>query len=265
MNRFEKTLVTIVAGLLGILVFATRASCQVQPTPSAGWQTDAQVTLGMRFVPKQDLNMTGIMYYRGSSATNAVTGQLWRGGTLLASVSIPGTGAGWKSANITPIRLTQGVEYIVSYNTTSYFANTFYFPRSFPLYDAVNSSYRYGAVGFPNLNYQNSNYFVEPILSAIPVAPPPSGRDTIYIRDTIRTVVRDTVRITDTLFQPVLCPDTTWVFADAYDTVGARFPDYQIYGQFEFTMPVNKKVRFVRRIEAVWRREEFIDGQWIEK
>jgi hypothetical protein len=260
MNQFNRVVTIVAAGMLAILVFATRVHCQVQPTPSVGWQTDAQVTLGMRFVPKQDLTMTGIMYYRGAAATNTVTGQLWRGGTLLASVSIAGTGQGWKTGSIAPIRLTQGVEYIVSINTTSYFATPFYFPRSFPLYDAVNSAYRYGAAAFPSLNFQNSNYSIEPVVSAWSA---PVIRDTIRIRDTVIKVIRDTIRITDTVLG--LCPDTTWIFADGYDTVGARFPDWKIYGQFEFTMPLNNKVRFVRRIEAVWRREELINGQWVEK
>jgi hypothetical protein len=284
-SQFDRTLIIIAACIFGIFVFATKTHCQVLPQPSVKSKNDnSDLTVGTHFKPNQKSVITGIRYWRDENFTGTTVGHIWQDGRIIQSKTFP-AGIGW--INLTfdqPILADSGKNYTVGYcNDGGYYTWQEFFwqsPKRFTLWTGTNGGYSYFRNTYPNLSWNFSCYFVEPILQKF-IEPVKCDtvkivirdtvrlviRDTVklVVRDTVKLVVRDTIRIRDTVLAPVLCPDTTWVFADAYDTIGARFPDYKIYGQFEFITPPGKNIRFVRRIEAIWRREEFINGQWVEK
>jgi len=70
----------------------------------------------------------------------------------------------------------------------------------------------------------------------------------------------------DTVFMPAFCPDTAWsIIADGYDMVD-YLPHMERFSYFEFTpSPAGPKFRFTRKIVAIWIREEYVNGKWIEK
>jgi hypothetical protein len=125
------------------------------------------------------------------------------------------------------------------------------------LYDAVTSAYLYGpSVGFPNLNYLNTNYYVEPIFATATPCPPS------YIRDTIRIyqdVIVEKWR-TDTLWlKDTLAYERNSMFSDSALN-NLQFDD-AIYN-YEFTIGA-KKLRFIR--QYMWVREEELNGIWIKR
>lgn len=249
-----------IISILLILSFCN-LSAQVLPTPTTGLQTDQPVTLGMRFTPKANGQVTGVMYYRNFPGT--VTGQLWTAtGTLLASTTFSDNTAGWKSALFTnPVNVVTGTEYIISYfeSAGQYYTSYGFFPKSFPNYDAPASAYNYGnAVSFPALSFPGSNYFVEPIFKTVAACPPTY----IYIRDTIRIYQDVTVEKwkTDTLWlKDTLAYERNAMFSDS--ALNRLQFDDAIYN-FEFTIGA-KKLRFIR--QYMWVREEEVNGIWIKR
>ena len=95
----------------------------------------ATVELGMRFAVDRAGSVTELKYWRGSGDANDTdvrAGHLWRAdGTLLATVTFTsGLGqAGWQVATLSsPVALTAGTQYIVSYRTNdNYVATSNYF------------------------------------------------------------------------------------------------------------------------------------------
>ena len=253
-----------------LLLFSIGAVAQVLPTPTGAAVKDQAVTLGMKFKPKSSGTAVGLMYYR--NFTGAVTGQLWSStGALLASVSFSDNTAGWKTG-IFPaaVQILQGAEYTVSYFSAggSYYATQGYFPKSFANYDATGSAYKYGATAqFPNLTFNASNYFVEPILTYTTAPPqPPTKPDTVIkyitIHDTVPVEVQITKEVwrTDTLFlKDTLAYERNSMYSDSALNK-LRFDD-GIYN-FEFQLGA-KKIRFIRQM--VWAKQEYIDGQWIDQ
>jgi hypothetical protein len=154
----------------GATALASLLSGQVPANDSV---SDGQpIELGMAFTPSATGAVTGIRFYKGASNTGTHTGSIWTSaGTRLATVTFTNeTASGWQTANLaTPLTLTAGETYIVSYYTPSgVFAITQgYFtgpvtsgPLSAP---AANGRYVYGAGGgFPDgVSGGGHNYWVD--------------------------------------------------------------------------------------------------------
>ena len=89
------------------------------------------IELGMRFAVDRAGSVTELKYWRGSGDANDTDvreGHLWRAdGTLLATVIFTsGLGqAGWQVATLSsPVTLTAGTQYIVSYRTNDNYVST---------------------------------------------------------------------------------------------------------------------------------------------
>jgi hypothetical protein len=125
--------------------------------------------------------VTGVRFYKGAGNTGTHIGHLWSStGTNLATVTFTGESAsGWQQANFaTPIALTAGTTYIVSYYAPvgRYAADAGFFSTGVdrvPLHaladgvDGSNGVYRYGSGGgFPNSTFDSTNYWVDAVFSA---------------------------------------------------------------------------------------------------
>ena len=134
------------------------------------------IEVGTRFRAATDGVITGIRFYKYAQNTGTHTGNLWtNAGVKLGTVTFANeTASGWQQANFaTPIAITAGTTYVVSYHTPSgnYAVNSPYFATDvnnpplralFDGEDGANGVYRYGATsGFPTDTFGASNYWVD--------------------------------------------------------------------------------------------------------
>lgn len=133
------------------------------PEPDLNDPDTAAVELGLRFKVDRDGSLTGMGFRRGTY-TGPVTAHVWSAdGTLLASQAATGQ----QTTFTTPIPVTAGTEYVVSYFTPEggYFATENYFTGGIaqtPFYTPVNAGvYSYDG-GFPAESWHASNYWVTP-------------------------------------------------------------------------------------------------------
>jgi len=157
-------------------------------TPTVAAAGDATANeLGMKFRADVSGTLTGVRFYKGSTNTGTHSGHLWsRTGTLLASATFTGeTASGWQQVNFgTPVAVIGGATYVVSYFAPSghYAVDQNYFATTgidaAPLHalangiDGANGVYRQGSIGFPNLTYRSSNYWVDVVfVASAPAAP----------------------------------------------------------------------------------------------
>ncbi|GHH47936.1 DUF4082 domain-containing protein [Lentzea cavernae] len=125
------------------------------------------VELGVRLRVDRAGSIPAVIVYRGSY-TGPVTARIWAGGVLLAEQDAPSAAYVQRITFSTPVPVTPGTEYVVSYYTPSggYRATQDYFAGNLvqtPFTLPVNAGvYRYGG-GFPTDTWNASNYWVEPI------------------------------------------------------------------------------------------------------
>ncbi|CAN7457448.1 DUF4082 domain-containing protein [Phenylobacterium sp. LjRoot219] len=151
------------------------------------------VELGMKFSATTAGAVTALRYWRGAGDagdTDVRAGHLWSStGQLLGTASFSSTAgqSGWQVANLTtPVNLTAGTTYIVSYKSAdNYTAQTNYFGSTVTEPFGVltgpssgasggNGVYAYGAGAvFPNQTYLASNYWVDVVFD--PGGTPPAG------------------------------------------------------------------------------------------
>jgi hypothetical protein len=138
------------------------------------------IVIGTRFRSSTNGTVTGIRFYKGAGNTGTHIGQLWTtSGTLLAQATFTNEStSGWQQVNLsTPVAITAGVNYIVSYHssqgyystTNNFFANAVTNgPLTAPA-DATganNGLYKYSSTPvFPNETYQKESYFVDVVFS----------------------------------------------------------------------------------------------------
>src|SRR5690606_30036644 len=179
------------AGVTGVSLFDDTA-VPANVTVNDG----ASVELGMRFSVAQAGTINGVRFYKGPQNTGTHTGSLWTStGTKLGSVTFTNeTATGWQSASCdTPIAVTAGTSYVVSYHTTSgyYSATSAAFNSGYNNNDITalptasgagngNGLYSYGSSSvFPTNSWNATNYWVdvyyEPGANAAPVARADSG------------------------------------------------------------------------------------------
>lgn len=139
----------------------------------------ALVTLGVRFTPSADGQITAIKYFKGAGSSGTHTGGLWTAtGTRLASVTFAADSAyGWQTAELTtPVQVTAGQTYVASYVAPQggYSANPGEFSSPYvrgPLtVNAGGGVYTYQD-GFPGSS-STTSYLVEVVFE--PVVPVPT-------------------------------------------------------------------------------------------
>lgn len=141
--------------------------------------------LGVRFSVSEPALLTGIAFYKDAAETGSHVGTLWSdSGSQLAQTTFSGESASGRQEQsfATPVSLDPGTTYVVSVGTNASFVMTLHGldsgPSSGPLSVPAGGGVLSDAAGqFPSTVFQNSNYFVAPIVdlpAAGSSAPPPS-------------------------------------------------------------------------------------------
>ena len=125
----------------------------------------------MKFTADTNGHITAIRFYKAPANTGTHVGHLWSSsGTSLATVTFSGeTASGWQQANLsTPVSVTAGTTYVVSYHTNAgHYAitsNGLSSPVTNGPLTALASGgvYAYGSGNaFPSLTFNASNYWVD--------------------------------------------------------------------------------------------------------
>ena len=141
--------------------------------------------IGVKFQSSAPGTVTAIRFYKGAQNIGTHAGHLWSAnGTLLATATFTNeTPSGWQQVKLSsPVTLTAGTSYIVSYHTSGFYAaDSSFFDTAFtngPLTAAGpgNGVYAYGKSGsFPSSSYYSTNYWVDlAFLPSVAQAPAPS-------------------------------------------------------------------------------------------
>ncbi len=163
---------------------AATASATLWPSTVTPGTVDTKeasaLELGVKFTADTNGYITGLRFYKSAGNTGTHLANLWTStGQLLATATFTSESAsGWQQVNFaTPVAITAGTTYVASYYTSSghfsvdrnYFATAF---NSGSLHVAAGGGvFQYaGASAFPTQTYQNSNYWVDVMLSATPPA-----------------------------------------------------------------------------------------------
>ncbi|MGD9723480.1 MAG: DUF4082 domain-containing protein [Pirellulales bacterium] len=144
---------------------------------------DQPVELGVKIYTTMPGLITGVRFYKSPENTGPHTGSLWTSwGQLLATATFTNeTASGWQQVDFpTPVAVIAGATYVASYHTTSghYSATPSFFTTSSvvngPLHawadgGQTNGVYLYGDGGFPTESYESTNYWVDAVISVVPV------------------------------------------------------------------------------------------------
>lgn len=145
--------------------------------PQIAASTDVRaVELGVAFKSSVAGSVTAVRFYKGTANTGTHTGSLWTtSGVRLAKVTFTNeTASGWQTATLpTPIALTVGTNYIVSYNAPagrySYTPNFFtkaWTSGALTARSNNNGLYRFGSgTAVPNQSSNSTNYFVDVVFA----------------------------------------------------------------------------------------------------
>lgn len=136
---------------------------------------NAAVELGVRFTSDVNGQVTGVRFYKGAGNTGTHVGSLWSStGTRLATGTfVDETATGWQTLIFpSPVSITAGSTYVASYHAPNggyayngAFFNTTFDAGSLHAFAGNNGVYQYGgASAFPTSSYNNTNYWVDPIV-----------------------------------------------------------------------------------------------------
>ncbi len=157
------------------------------------------VELGVKFQAASSGKVVGVRFYKGPQNTGPHIGNLWTSaGALLATVTFTGeTASGWQQSNFSsPVTLTIGATYVVSYHTSTgfysadgnYFANAVTNGPLTALSSAPsggNGVYAYGSSSvFPTSSYNSGNYWVDVAFAAAGALgnqPPVANNDSGFV------------------------------------------------------------------------------------
>jgi hypothetical protein len=171
------------------------------------------IEVGMRFTPTADGVVTSVRYYKASTNTGTHTGSIWSAsGTLLARATFSGeSGSGWQTVSFaTPVAVTAGTTYVVSYYTPSghYSVNSDFFTADYlngPLTAPAtggNGVYRYGSGGgFPTSTYRAANYWMDVVFRsstppAVTAKSPAAGATGVGVTSHVSATFADPVQPT---------------------------------------------------------------------
>ncbi|MGE3172152.1 MAG: DUF4082 domain-containing protein [Planctomycetota bacterium] len=173
--------------VIALLITAPVCPCSVfgpADGPVTGVANDGQaIELGMRFRVDAPGDVTALRYYKAPGTTGVHTGSLWtNGGALLAQATFVGeTASGWQEVALpTPVAVTPGVTYVVSYHSASgdYAATLDAFVADLggsPVrgladgLDGPNGVFLYtGAPAFPTGTFRSANYWADVVFDDAP-------------------------------------------------------------------------------------------------
>jgi hypothetical protein len=164
-------------------------------SPMAFGDDGSPLELGVKFKPLVDGHVSGVRFYKAPGASGTHTGRLWEAnGTPKGTVVFGAeTASGWQEATFaTPIAVTAGTTYVVSYSTPdgkfglsqTYFSAagiTSQYLTAPSSADAGNNGVFASGVGnFPNGSYNQTHYWVDALFIPNPAAggPTPQALDT---------------------------------------------------------------------------------------
>ena len=191
------------------------------------------IEVGTKFSSSVAGTIAGVSFYKSAGDIGTHTGSLWSStGQLLATGTfVDESATGWQQLIFTsPVAITAGTTYVVSYHTNAghysddqnYFASPY---TSGPLTVPVSGGvYLYGAGGFPTQNYNNSNYWVQPILR---VAPP--------VDNVAPTIIGITPAAGTTGVS--VNPSITVAFSEAIDPTTATSNQLRLMDQYNHLVP----------------------------
>lgn len=135
------------------------------------------VEVGLRFKPLVNGRITGIRFYKGTANAGTHTGKIWSAtGSPLASVTFTNeTSSGWQyQALATPLNVTAGVTYVVSYKapvggySVTYdsfvgagYGNSYLYAFADGEGGGGNGLFTYSVDTMPNQAFRASNYWVD--------------------------------------------------------------------------------------------------------
>jgi len=134
---------------------------------------DSASTVGVQFSSAVDGYVSGVRFYKSAANTGTHVGSLWSAnGTKLAQATFSSESAsGWQSVTFpAPVSITAGTTYVASYSAPNghYADDSHFFDTAWtnnPLTAPIGAGvYTYSSGGFPNNTYQNSNYWVDPVV-----------------------------------------------------------------------------------------------------
>ncbi|WP_147154271.1 N,N-dimethylformamidase beta subunit family domain-containing protein, partial [Reyranella soli] len=196
------------------------------------------IELGMRFAVDRAGSVTELRYWRGSGDANDTDvreGHLWRAdGTLLATVIFTsGLGqTGWQVATLSsPVTLTAGTQYIVSYRTNDNYVSTnnYFVDANDVAFDGLNNDSFWGSGGvvrvvqdgaggnngvyhygggtavMPSDSYNGANYWVDITFDALnaPVNSPPVITSAAALASPENRLIAGTITATDANVDPL--------------------------------------------------------------
>ncbi|NPD03676.1 DUF4082 domain-containing protein [Nocardioides sp. zg-1308] len=143
------------------------------------------VTLGVRFTPDTNGQVTGVRFYKGINNTGPHTGTLWGpdGSPMASGTFADESTTGWQTLTFpSPISVRQGTTYVASYRTTvgRYSAT----PNAFAAADLSRSPLRVGPTagaytydtGFPGSS-SSTSYLVDVVFEKVAPAIALTGQD----------------------------------------------------------------------------------------
>jgi hypothetical protein len=158
---------------------------QVPKTPAA--DDNSAATLGVKFVPQTDGNITGVRFYKGAGNTGSHRGAIWSStGEILRTGTFSNeTETGWQTLKFSsPLQVTRNTTYVASYYAPNghYAADDRFFSalphNAFPLTaprgvtSGGNGVFRPGN-GFPaERSTTDANYYVDVLFVDGDTAPP---------------------------------------------------------------------------------------------
>ncbi len=180
--------------------------------PAVAATTDTRaVNLGVRFVASEDLEITGVRFYKGPGNTGTHVGSLWSAaGELMAQATFTGESTnGWQQVLFDqPVTVIAGSTYVASYHAPvgAYAANAGYFttdhtkgPLTAPALSGGvgNGVYRYGSSpAFPTTSFGATNYWVTPVYAVPPDLTAPTLAVTAPVDGTSRVRLDSVIRAT---------------------------------------------------------------------
>lgn len=145
--------------------------------PSAFYNDNTPVQLGMTFSADVAGTITAIRFYKAANDNGPHTTNLWTStGTLIASATTTAeTASGWQTVTLTqPVSISANTNYVVSYGSNGrYGATSNFFSAQLTSGDltapsGANGLYAYGTGDiFPTSSYNKTNYYVDVVFQPL--------------------------------------------------------------------------------------------------
>jgi methionine-rich copper-binding protein CopC len=192
-------------------------------TPTVTSANDSSaIELGVKFESSVSGSVAGLFFYKGALDTGTHVAHLWdASGNLLATATFTNeTASGWQQVNFAaPVPIDPNTVYIASYYAPNggYAVDGGYFANSGvvvgPLQALSNAAsggnglFRYGnGGGFPTSSFNASNYWVDVLLSTVPVPPtvvaetPADGATSTSVNTTVSATFNKSVQSSTIVF-----------------------------------------------------------------